>query len=149
MMDVRTGRLLDLDRAGGHERGRGQAGCRLRRDCADARRQESGRGRAHHRAGTGRRGASDRRRLPGRARARGARAGAGGVANVQDRELPQQHEPADWQDRGERLAGLVELALEGLATLARAEVPAGQGSGPALEPLGDLGELDANLLARK
>ena len=149
MMDVRAGRLLDLDRAGGDERRRGQAGGRLGRDRADARRQESGRGRSHHRGGAGRRGAADRRRLPGRARARGARAraGAGGVADVQDRELAQQHEPADREDRGERLARLVELALEGRAALARAEVPADQRSGPALQALGDLGELDPHLLA--
>ena len=73
--------------------------------------------------------------------------GARGVADVKDRELPQQDEPADGEHGGELLACLVELALEGRAALARPQVPADQGSGAALEALGDFGELDANLLA--
>ncbi len=149
MVHVRSSRLLDLDGAGGHERRRGQARCRLGRDRADARRKEPGRGRAHDCAGSGRCGASDRRRLSGRARGRGARARAGarGVADVQDRELAQQEEPPEGEHGGELLARLVELALEGRAAVACPQVPADQGPGAALEALGDFGKLDANLLA--
>ena len=107
-------RLLDLDRAGGDERRRGQPGRRLGRDRPTL---------------------ADRKpvvvvpmtavapaaAVPPTAAAcpaalapdeAPARAGAGGVADVQDRELAEQHEPSYSEDGGKSLTRLVELALE-------------------------------------
>ncbi len=148
-MHVGPGRLLDLDGARGHERRGGESGDRLGRDRAHAGREESGRRRSHHRCGSRRRGASDRGRLSGGARAGRTRPGAraGGMAEVQDRELAQQEEPSDWEDGGQRLARLVQLSLERGAPFAGPKVAADERSGPAAKALGDLAELDPDLLA--
>jgi len=47
---------------------------------------------------------------------------------------------------GERLVGLLELRTELRAALAAAHVPAHQRAGAALETLGDLGQLDADVV---
>jgi hypothetical protein len=149
VMRVRPRRLLDLDGAGGDERGSGQPCCRLGRDRADARRQEPGARRSHDGAGSGGRGASNRGRLSGCARAGCARAGAGGMADVQDRELAQKHKSPDREHRGERLARLVELSFERRAALARAQMATHERPGAALQALGYLGKLHPHLLARE
>src|SRR5439155_23311813 len=126
-------RVVDLDGAGGDQRGRGEAGGRLGRDRADTGRQRAAR--------------ADPRR-PGR---RGAGGGGGatrrrGRAEVGEEELLDDEQRADREDRSQRAVCRLELLAEHRAALARAQVPAHRRA-RALEALGDLAELEAHLLA--
>ena len=92
-----------------------------------------------------------RRRRRGRARGGGGRgrgrARGGRVAQMQEQQLVEHRHRPDRQQRGERLVGLLELGAERAAALAAAQVAADERAGPALEPFGDLGELDPDLVA--
>jgi hypothetical protein len=130
--------VVDLHGARGDDRGRGQAGNRLRGDRAHAGRQRAARG-----GGAGARGGAARRRPGGRAAAR-----ARGRAEVRQHELLEDEQRADREDGGKRPVGLLELLAERRAAIALANVAA-HGRGRALEALGHLAELLPNFGTRE
>ena len=137
--------MIDLDRSGGDQRRRGEAGRRLGGDRADAGRDESARR------------CRRRRSVPPAAAVEPA---AAVVAPA-----PVAPELAEWpawarasflsttsgpigQERGERLVGLLELRAEAPSSACRRlQVAAHERTGPAAQPLGDLAELDPDLVA--
>jgi hypothetical protein len=125
--------VLRLDGAGGDDRGGGEAGGGLRgqraraRPAARCRRRRPRRPTRHPRRG-------------------GAAAGRGGRAEVREQRLLEQQQRRDREDRGERLVGLAQLLAERGAAIAGAQVPA-DGRARAAQPLGDLAQLVADLLA--
>ena len=66
---------------------------------------------------------------------------------VRPHELLQQHQRAERQQRGQCPVGLLELELEGLAARAGPQVAANERARPLAQPLGDLAELDPDLVA--
>jgi hypothetical protein len=69
------------------------------------------------------------------------------VANVEDQRLAQQRQRADGEQRREHLVGLLELALEARAASAGADVAANDRRRALVQPLGDFGQLDPDLVA--
>lgn len=168
MMDVG---VANLNGAGGDQRRRGQTGSGLRRDRTDAGRDEAARAGSDRDAGPGHSRARPGRTRPSRdARARragtcasargagggGARTGGararrrrrpGRVAEMCERELAKQCERSHGQQRGQSPVGLLQLISEGGAAGARLEMATDERARPAQQPLGDLPQLDADVVA--
>src|SRR5947209_8042094 len=136
--------MRDLDRAGGDQSSRCEAGGSLGRERSDSGRQEAAR--PGERAGAGGGSGAERGGRSCRAGTRG-RPGTGGMSDVPEQQLLEQHERADRQQRRERLVGLLELYLEDRAALAAAQVAADDRARPARQTLGYLRQLDADLTA--
>ena len=97
-------------------------------------------------------GARRQPRSPGGSGARSQRPvalGAGGVAEMDQRELLEDHQRADRQQRRQRLVRVAQLDAEVRAAIAGLQVPAHERAGAAAEPLGDLAELDPDLARRR
>lgn len=69
------------------------------------------------------------------------------MPEVQDQKLSQNREWADRQQRRQHLVGLLELALEARAASAGPDVAANDRRRALVQPLGDFGQLDPDLVA--